>query len=199
MSFSERQCMCLVQLPHRVYRKNLVSGAPGWLSWLSVWLRLRLWSCGPWVPAWARALCWQLRVWSLLWILCLPLSLLLPSSCSVLSVSQKWVNVKTKFKKKFGFSLPCLTPVSQFQSPGGVQCTSFLGILLYTPTPPNAYIYTQAHTHVYTHTQSCTHAHTAGKIIKISCQPRKPLHEDRRERKQFCYWISIEPDCMHHG
>ena len=62
-------------------------GAPGWLSRLSVRLRLRSWSRGPWVWAPRRALCWQLRAWSLFLILCLPLSLTLPCSCS-LSVSK---------------------------------------------------------------------------------------------------------------
>ena len=58
-------------------------GAPRWLSWLSVRLRLRSWSHSPWVRAPRRALCWQLRAWSLFQILCLPLSLTLPHSCSV--------------------------------------------------------------------------------------------------------------------
>ena len=59
------------------------SGVPGWLSWLSVWLRLRSRSHGLWVQALHRALCWRLRAWSLLRILCLPLSLPLPCSRSV--------------------------------------------------------------------------------------------------------------------
>ena len=42
-----------------------MSGAPGWLSWLGVWLRLRSWSPGSWVSAPRWALCWQLRLWSL--------------------------------------------------------------------------------------------------------------------------------------
>ena len=58
-------------------------GAPGWLSRLSVRLRLRSWSHGLWVRTPHRALCWQLRAWSLFRILCLPLSLTLPCSCSV--------------------------------------------------------------------------------------------------------------------
>ena len=33
--------------------------APGWLSQLSLWLWLRLWSHGSWVWALRRALCWQ--------------------------------------------------------------------------------------------------------------------------------------------
>ena len=37
---------------------------PGWLSWLSVWLRLRSWSHNSWVRAPRRALCWQLRAWA---------------------------------------------------------------------------------------------------------------------------------------
>ena len=49
--------------------KTRQPGAPGWLSRLSVRLRLRSWSRGWWVWAPHRALCWQLRAWSLLWIL----------------------------------------------------------------------------------------------------------------------------------
>ena len=64
-------------------------GAPGWLSGLSVRLRLR-------VGAPRRALCGQLGAWSLLGILRLPLSLTLPRLCSVsASVSQN----KTKQNK----------------------------------------------------------------------------------------------------
>ena len=62
--------------------KNQQWGAPGWLSWLSVRLRLRSWSHSLWVRAPRQALCWQVRARSLLWILCLPLSLPLPCSCS---------------------------------------------------------------------------------------------------------------------
>ena len=65
------------------------TGAPGWLSRLSVQLRLRSWSCGSQVWAPRGALCWQLRAWSLLLILCLPLSLTLPSFMLCLSLSQK--------------------------------------------------------------------------------------------------------------
>ena len=64
-------------------KKKKKRGAPGWLSRLSSRLRLGSWSRGPWVRAlrcWA--LCWQPRAWSLFQILCLPLSLLLPCSCS---------------------------------------------------------------------------------------------------------------------
>ena len=63
--------------------KEDVVGAPGWLSRLSVRLRLRSWSRGLWVQAPHRALCWQLRAWILLQILCLPLSLTLLHSSSV--------------------------------------------------------------------------------------------------------------------
>ena len=63
--------------------KNKNTGAPGWLSSLSVQLQLRSRSRGPWVWAPRRALGWWLRAWSLFRILCLPLSLLLPCSCSV--------------------------------------------------------------------------------------------------------------------
>ena len=63
------------------YRKR----APGWLSWLSVRLQLRSWSCSSWVRAPRRALCWQLWAWSPLCILCLrptPAPLLLILSLS---------------------------------------------------------------------------------------------------------------------
>ena len=63
--------------------KKEVVGPPGWLRRLSVRLRLRSRSHGPWVRAPHRALGWWPRAWSLLPILCLPLSLLLPRSCSV--------------------------------------------------------------------------------------------------------------------
>ena len=65
------------------------SGVPRWLSGLSFWLWLGLWSHGSWVWAPHQALCWQLRAWSLLQILCLPLSLPFPCLCSVsLSLSK---------------------------------------------------------------------------------------------------------------
>ena len=57
--------------------------APGWLSQLSIQLRFGSWSYSWWVQVPHRALCWQLRAWSLLRILCLPLCLPLPHSCSV--------------------------------------------------------------------------------------------------------------------
>ena len=60
-----------------------IFGAPGWLSLLGVQLHLRSWSCSLWVRAPHRALCWQLRARRPLQILCLPLSLPLPHSCSV--------------------------------------------------------------------------------------------------------------------
>ena len=44
--------------------KCQLTGAPGWLSRLSVRLGLRSWSRGPWVQAPRRALCWQLGAWS---------------------------------------------------------------------------------------------------------------------------------------
>ena len=69
-------------------------GAPGWLRRLSVRLPLRSRSHSSWVCVPCRALGWQLRAWSLLRILCLPLSLSFPRSCSVsLSLSQK-INIK---------------------------------------------------------------------------------------------------------
>ena len=64
-------------------------GVPGWLSWLSVWLRLRSWSHSLWVRAPHQALCWRLRAWSLLWIL--PLSLC-PSPTHALSLSVSKIN-----------------------------------------------------------------------------------------------------------
>ena len=73
---------------------------PGWLSWLSVCLRLRSWSHVPWVWAPHWTLCWQLRAWILLWILCLPLSLPLLCSWSVsLTLKNKKKNTK-KLKEK---------------------------------------------------------------------------------------------------
>ena len=65
------------------YYQTYISGAPGWLSRLSVQLQFRSWSRGLCVRAPHQALCWWLRAWSLLRILGLPLSLPLPCSCSV--------------------------------------------------------------------------------------------------------------------
>ena len=69
-------------LIQRVCIKKTPWGAPGWHSWLSIWLWLRSWSHCLWVWAPHQALCWQLRTWSLFLILCLPLSLPLPCSRS---------------------------------------------------------------------------------------------------------------------
>ena len=70
--------------------KDLIRGAPGWLSCLGVRLQLRSWSRGLWVWTPHQALCWRFRAWSLLRVVCLPLSLPLPCLCSVcLSLSQK--------------------------------------------------------------------------------------------------------------
>ena len=69
-------------------------GAPGWLSRLSIPLQLGSWSRGLWVRAPPRALCWQLRAWSLLHVLCLPLLLPHPHSCSVFSLS---LSLKNKY------------------------------------------------------------------------------------------------------
>ena len=69
-----------------VFQSNISEmypGAPGGLSRLSVRLRLRSRSHGLWVRAPRQALCRQLGAWNLLRILCLPLSLPLPHSCSV--------------------------------------------------------------------------------------------------------------------
>ena len=71
---------------HGLYNMNLkvaCLGVPGWLSRLSVRLRLRSRYHDPWVRAPRRALGWWLRAWSLLPILCLPLSVPLPHSCFV--------------------------------------------------------------------------------------------------------------------
>ena len=83
-------------IPILQIKKSRWTGAPGWLSWLSVRLQLRSWSRGSWVWAPHQALCWQLRAWRLLWILCLLLSMPLPYLCYV---SPKWINVK-KIKKR---------------------------------------------------------------------------------------------------
>ena len=76
-------------------------GAPGWLSRLSDWLRLRSRSHSSWVRAPRRALCWQLRAWSLLRILCLPPFLPLPCSCSlsVPKINKCWKKLKKKINK----------------------------------------------------------------------------------------------------
>ena len=69
-----------------IIHKEWLTGVPGWLSRLSVWLQLRSWSHGSWVHTSSQALCWQLRACSQLQILCLPLSLslslCLPHLCS---------------------------------------------------------------------------------------------------------------------
>ena len=76
-------------LSTQVHQNQNQTGAPGWLSRLNIWLRLRSWYHGLWVQASRWALCWQLRAGSLLWVLCLPLSLPLSRSCSV-SVSHSF-------------------------------------------------------------------------------------------------------------
>ena len=68
-----------------VFKLNL--GAPGWLSWFSVQLRLRSWTHGLWVWAPHWALCWQLTAWSLRWF-CVCLSLC-PSPACAQSLSLK--------------------------------------------------------------------------------------------------------------
>ena len=93
-------------------------GEPGWLSGLSVRLRLRSWSHGLWLRAPCWAVCWQFRAWSLLRILCLPLSLPHPRSCSLarslslsLSLSLPEIKNKTKQNKKQVQSpLPLMVP-----------------------------------------------------------------------------------------
>ena len=78
-------------------------GAPGCLSQLSIWLRLRSWFRSSWVWAPHGTLCWQLRAWSLLWVLCFLLSLPLPSLLVLSlsrSLSQKEINILKIFKKK---------------------------------------------------------------------------------------------------
>ena len=70
--------------------------APGWLGRLGLWLPLRSWSHSSWVWAPCQAL-WQLRACNLLLILCLPLSLPLPHSCSVSrAVKNKYWEKKTQ-------------------------------------------------------------------------------------------------------
>ena len=64
--------------------KKMFFGAPGWCSRLSVRLQPgHDLAVRPWVRAPRRALGWWLRACSLFLILCLPLSLPLPRSCSV--------------------------------------------------------------------------------------------------------------------
>ena len=82
--------------------KYVCFGAPGWLSWLGVWLELRSWSPCSWIQAPLRALCCQLRSWSLLQILCLPLSAAPPLLTLCLSLSK--INIK-KFLFKNTFVL----------------------------------------------------------------------------------------------
>ena len=77
-----------------VVQREKERGAPGWLSRLSIWLRLRSRSHSSWVRAPRQALCWWLRAWSLLRILCLLFSLPLTHSHSVS------VSLKNKHKKK---------------------------------------------------------------------------------------------------
>ena len=80
---------------------EMMAGAPVWLSWLSFRLWLRSWSHGLWVRVPHQALCWQFSDWSLLWILCLPLSLLFPCSCSVSVFScLSKINIKKNFNNK---------------------------------------------------------------------------------------------------
>ena len=87
-------------------KKNVKTGAPGWLSWLSVQLQLRSWSRSSWVRALLWALCWQLGGWSLLRILCLPLSLPLPHLCSV-SLCLSKISKCKNFKKLTKFRILC--------------------------------------------------------------------------------------------
>ena len=89
---------------HNLFRdkvtfKNFGVGAPGWLSQLSVWLRLRSWSPCLWVRAPRRALWWQLRAWSLFQILCLILSLPLPHLFPVFLCLSRINKCKRKLKK----------------------------------------------------------------------------------------------------
>ena len=91
--FISRTRQARVLLLHHLPRqtKMRISGAPGWLSQLSVWLRLRSWSHNSWVRAPRQALCWQLRAWSLLQILSPSLSAPPPLMCRLsLSLSQKY-------------------------------------------------------------------------------------------------------------
>ena len=85
-------------LVYRMWRGN--TGAPGWLSRLSVWLQLRSWSHGSWVWALSQTLDWQLKAWNLLGILCLPPSLSLPNSWSLSKINKKlfFFFLKRKYK-----------------------------------------------------------------------------------------------------
>ena len=74
--------LSIPRLPVEEEIKRNHSGAPGWLSQLGAWLRLRSWSHSLWVQARCGALCSKLGAWYLLQILCLPHSLPLPCSCS---------------------------------------------------------------------------------------------------------------------
>ena len=79
--------------------KYMIGRVLGWLSWLSVRLQLRPWTCGPWVWAPFWALCWGCKAWGLLQILSLSLSLPLSHSlCLSVSLSQK---INTNINKKF--------------------------------------------------------------------------------------------------
>ena len=59
------QVFTTVKTHGTVHLERVSFGAPGWLRWLSVRLRLRSWSHSSWVRATRLALCWQLGAWSL--------------------------------------------------------------------------------------------------------------------------------------
>ena len=90
-------CICSLYLGSLACRcnkfiKNYIFGAPGWLSRLSVQLRLRSWSHGLWVRAPRLALWWQLGF-------CVSLSLC-PSLACTQSLSLKNKQTLKKIKKK---------------------------------------------------------------------------------------------------
>ena len=93
-------CPALVKERIRINMVLSIDRVPGWLSRLSVWLRLKSWSHGLWVQAPHRALYWQFRAWNLLLILCLPLSLFPSPDCApCLSLSLSLKN-KLTLKKR---------------------------------------------------------------------------------------------------
>ena len=100
--------------------------APGWLSGLSIRLRLRSWSHSSWVRAPRRALCWQLGPWSLLQILCFPVSLPLPHLGSL------------------PLSLKCLKKKSIVDSYISLRCTTWWFHKSVLPHAPHVYVITMS-------------------------------------------------------
>ena len=72
---------------------KMIYRAPGWLSWLSIWLRLRSWSCSSWVQAPHRAVCCQRRAgFRSSVLLSVPLPHLCALSFSLSKISLKKIN-----------------------------------------------------------------------------------------------------------